>query len=61
VCLGISSHLVCVTFTDGGVPWLWPLRSRLALPLVGRSGSWRERLLGLTCLLWLTLLLARLV
>lgn len=54
---GVLWHLVGDTVTVEGVPWLWvpfvrPLQKlRLALPLVGHTGSTRESVVGsLLCL-----------
>lgn len=30
--IGFLSHLISDTFTDRGVPWLWPIRWNIALP-----------------------------
>lgn len=62
VALGYAVHLAGDALTVGGVPLLWPLMLRapallegsplvpsrgfVALPLLGRTGSWRESLLG---------------
>jgi len=40
---GYLSHLVLDTLNPSGVPWLWPLKQRLSVPLV-RTGSVWERL-----------------
>ncbi len=43
---GICWHLIGDVLTKEGVPLLWPLPWRLALPLVGHTDSKRERALG---------------
>lgn len=40
---GYLSHLVLDTINPSGVPWLWPLKQRVSIPLV-RTGSIWEKL-----------------
>src|SRR5579875_1838129 len=43
---GVVWHIVGDALTVGGVPLLWPLRQRVALPLLGHTASARESLVG---------------
>ena len=42
VAVGCFSHLLADAITPQGVPILWPLKSRLALPLLTRTGTTLE-------------------
>jgi hypothetical protein len=59
---GVALHLVGDMLTAQGVPLLWPLRLRLATPLLGHTDSAREQLVGacltltLTVLVWVQIL-----
>lgn len=44
---GYAAHLIGDMLTTGGVPLLWPSHRRYASPVLGHTGSGRERLLGL--------------
>lgn len=39
---GMALHLIGDVLTRGGVPLLWPLPTRFAVPVLGHTGSWRE-------------------
>ncbi len=43
---GVALHILGDALTAGGVPLLWPLRWRLAVPVLGHTSSLRESLLG---------------
>ena len=43
---GVVAHLLGDAITVEGVPFLWPVRWRAALPLVGHTSSMRETILG---------------
>jgi len=43
---GVLAHLVGDMLTQEGVPPLWPIPLRVAVPLVGHTSSMRETLLG---------------
>lgn len=44
--LGIATHIVGDTLTTRGVPWFWPIiRKNLRLPILGDTGSSREKIL----------------
>jgi len=47
--LGWGSHLALDLLTPAGVPLLWPWSRRFSLPVV-RTGSWADRLLGVSFL-----------
>lgn len=47
--LGWGSHLALDLLTPAGVPLLWPWGRRFSLPAV-RTGSWADRLLGVSFL-----------
>jgi membrane-bound metal-dependent hydrolase YbcI (DUF457 family) len=51
---GVILHLVGDTVTASGVPWLWPSKRKLAIPLLGHVASVRETVTGVC----LSLLLA---
>lgn len=44
--IGLLCHLAGDALTASGVPFFWPWRRHFALPLLGRTGSKREVLLG---------------
>jgi len=46
--IGVACHLVGDMLTREGVPPLWPIRWRIAVPLLGHTSSLRETLLGTT-------------
>lgn len=50
VAAGWALHLPGDMLTAGGVPLLWPWRRHLALPLLGHTGSLRERVVDLALL-----------
>jgi len=51
VAAGYALHLVGDMLTSGGVPLLWPVRKRVAVPLLGHTDSGREKVLGVLMLL----------
>jgi len=51
IAAGYALHLVGDVLTAGGVPLLWPGRSRVAVPLLGHTDSGREKVLGVVMLL----------
>ncbi|MGB9791866.1 MAG: metal-dependent hydrolase [Thermacetogeniaceae bacterium] len=42
--IGYLSHLILDTFNPAGVPWFWPLKIRLRIPIVQTGGA-LERLI----------------
>jgi len=44
--LGIVAHLVGDAVTPEGVPVAWPAPWRVAVPVLGPTGGWREHLVG---------------
>lgn len=42
IIVGYFSHLLTDTFTTNGVPWFYPLKTKLRLPFLGNTGSQRE-------------------
>lgn len=53
VLAGYLSHLVLDTLTPSGVPWLWPLSWKIAVPLV-RTGGGLEKVVVMPALFLLT-------
>jgi len=47
VVLGMTSHLAADAVTVEGIPLFWPVsRTRQRLPLIGRTGGWREQVVA---------------
>lgn len=42
ITIGYAAHIAGDALTVGGVPLLWPLPTRIAMPVLGRTGSLRE-------------------
>jgi membrane-bound metal-dependent hydrolase YbcI (DUF457 family) len=56
--LGWAIHVAGDAITAGGVPVLWPWRRRVSWPVLARTGSPREAILGVALLLALVALAA---
>lgn len=50
VTVGSASHLLGDAMTTGGIPLLWPDRRRMSWPVLGRTGSPRETVVGIVLL-----------
>ena len=56
--IGWLVHVAGDALTTGGVPVLWPWRRRVSWPLLARTGSAREAILGVALLVVLAVLAA---
>lgn len=53
---GYLSHLVLDTLNPSGVPWLWPLKQRVSIPLVRTRSVWERLFVSLPLYLLIALM-----